>query len=145
MSWTALPAGQDVVIIPGNYAAVAMIDNGHTQADVLGAAGDYGLKVFQYFDNVAVPGQTPRAGYRFVSAQAQALGKGGTIPWSVPFPLSLANSSHLVEAWFAPIGVGPALPPAPPVSMSWLWWLVPPAALGVWWAARRLRSRRLRA
>ncbi len=104
----------DIAITPPNfYAVVASIKSTHSKSDILQIAAQHGLSVFQY-DEWPDNG----TGYRQVAAQAQAVGSS-SIPWHVPFPLSVADSSRVTQVW-ASVPEMPSTkpPPPPPASPS---------------------------
>lgn len=152
MTWNALPAGDAIALVPANYyAVVASLKATHSQADVTAMAAARGLTLLDYAEQGtrAGLGPDPRSpDYRYIAAMAVAQA-AGTLPWSVPWPLSLVDGSQIVSAWTNPpttiVPTEPA-PPAPiaplaPASPS----LMPLATLGAaaaglwWWGARRRR------
>jgi hypothetical protein len=116
LDWQPLPDGQPVLAQPGYYyAVVAMVDV--PQSKIESMAAGYGLTILAstYQDNADPNSATPplppaKSGYRYVAGQAVVTGAGGEIPWSVPAPFSLFDSSTLIHAWGAP---PPSAPPGP--------------------------------
>lgn len=132
INWQPLPEGQQLLVQAGVYYAVlALVDV--PQAKIESMAQGYGLSIIAstYVDNVDPGSTTPPlptapSGYRYVAGEAVGTKSGSTIPWSVPSPWSLFDSSSLVHAWAGtPAGSSQPLPavscPAP--SSPW------PAAL----------------
>lgn len=160
MTWTALPAGAAIALLPGTaYAIVASLKASHSAADVAALAAGRGLTLRDYAEEGQRPGLGPDPrgpAYRYIAAIAVA-GAGGQLPWAVPFPASLFDGSQLVEAWSAPASAlppagkaiaAPAPPPAVdgPDELSGPWpWIVGASFAGAagwhWWR-RRGRGRR---
>ena len=155
MTWTALPAGEPLALLPGRaYAIVASVKATHTAADLEAVARGRGLTLVDYAEEGERPGLGPDPrgpAYRYVAAIATAAA-AGALPWAVPFPVSLLDSSHLVDAWTAlatdlpPAGAAPTLPPPPAPSpageLAGPWpWIGLAAAAGLaaraWWKGRR--------
>jgi hypothetical protein len=151
VNWVQLPDGESVVIAKGFfYAVVAEVDDSHGKDFILKTAADNGLQVFDYIDPATLKGMVPESGYRFVALQGLATRDAGTVPWKAPWPLSVANSSHLVHVWTVPQGKNmPARPPAAPAQFPWVGVLTVTgfaAAVGGgwwWWRRRRLQHRQL--
>ena len=100
MSWVELTQGT-ITLHPGDaYAVVASIKNNHTPDDIKGLLASRGLTLLDYGEQSDRPSLTPDPdpGYRTVEVMAKAT-VAGSIPWSVPFPASLVDSSHIVRAW----------------------------------------------
>lgn len=116
MAWTALPTGDDLALQAGEIVAVvASVKASHSAADLAAFAAKRGLTVTDYAEEGQRPGLGPDPrgpGYRYVEAIA-TVGQGVSLPWSVPFPLSILDSSQLVHAWVAPQGAAPGPAPAP--------------------------------
>jgi hypothetical protein len=148
MNWTPLPDGESLALAPGQlYAVVASVKANHSAADVQAIANKKGLTLTDYAEQGqrAGLGPDPRSpDYRYVAAIAVA-STAATLPWGVPWPLSMADDSHLVQAWTSPPAAAPALPtpaaPAPDKVPS----MMPLAYMGgalfaVWlWRGRRAR------
>lgn len=149
--WSPLPDGQSIEFAPGAfYAVVASVKATHSKADILSLASDRGLSVFDIAEEGERAGLGPdphSPDYRFVALQAQAQ-HTGSVPWSVPFPASMWDSSRIVEAWVSPSSSLPPSPPSPspPAPSS-----RPTAAVALtvaigsalsWLAWRALRKRR---
>lgn len=146
--WAALPEGEAIDLPVGQYLAiVASVKASHTEADLRAFASKRGLQVIDYAEQGqrAGLGPDPRSpGYRYVAATV-ATTAPVSLPWEVPWPLSMVDDSQLVTVWTAPAGAVPSAPPAPvptaprgPVGPS-LW---PLAAIGaggllLWWRGRR--------
>jgi hypothetical protein len=117
MTWTALPAGEAVDLLPGQlYAVVASVKTSHAAADVRAFAASHGLTLLDYAEQGqrAGLGPDPRSpDYRYIAAIASA-GAAGTLPWNVPWPLSMVDDSGLVSAWTTPAQSANESPPAPP-------------------------------
>jgi len=135
MTWTALAAGEPIALEPGaRYALVASIKRTHVAADVQAIGAQKGLHLTSYGEEGQVTGlgPDPRApDYRMVAAIAMATAPG-ELPWSVPWPLSMADASGIVAAWIEPPGSAPA--PAPPAPVGVPRPTVPPLwplALGI--------------
>jgi hypothetical protein len=124
MSWVPLPSG-DITLKPGAaYAVIASVRLTHSKADLLAAAAQKGLHVYDFAEQSDRPalGVDPDNGYRFIALAAMASAVG-SIPWEVPFPLSLADSSHVVRAWVdeSPQQATPTLPASNPTSNAPVW------------------------
>jgi len=124
VNWQPLPNGQQILVQSGvYYAVVALVDV--PAAKIHSMAQGYGLQIIEstYVDNVDPSSTTPPlppapSGYRYVAGQAVGQQSGATIPWSVPSPWSLFDSSTLIYAWAGePAGSSQPLPavtcPAP--------------------------------
>ena len=106
--WVALPAGQSITLVPGDwYAVIANIKASHTQAQLVAmAARKWGLTVSLYVEqgDPAYPNLAPStdAGYKTVYAVGQAT-KAATVPWGVPSSVAwlVGDSSHLTQAWWS--------------------------------------------
>lgn len=155
MAWSALPSGEDVSLRPGDfYAFVASVKAGHSRADLEELAkSKWALVLVDYAEQGARAGLGPdprTPDYRYVAAIVQAT-ETGTIPWSVPWPLSMVDSSSLVQAWSAaPVDVpagGPTPGPPSPAPRPALPSFGPLAAIvalgGAWAWYERRRHRRL--
>lgn len=150
-TWTALPSGEAIELLAGSYLAiVASVKATHTQSDLQAFAAKRGLQVVDYAEQGqrAGVGPDPRSpAYRYVAATV-ASSQAISLPWDVPWPLSMVDDSQIVSAWSAPAGPLPSgapTPPAPtparaPVGPS-LW---PLAAIGAAGLALALRGRRRR-
>lgn len=117
MAWTELPAGDGITLAPGELLAlVASVKASHSAADLQAFAAKRGLSVLDYAEEGQRAGLGPdpdAPGYRYVAATARA-GQALSLPWSVPWPLSMVDSSSLVRAWKAPpSALAPVAPPAP--------------------------------
>lgn len=99
--WAAVPQGQDIALAPGFYAVVAMVKDSHPAADVKKLLLDKGLVVVDYTDPANPAGYDVKSGYRVVAAMAQVRVGGGSIPWSLPAPLSWVDSTRVLQAWKA--------------------------------------------
>jgi hypothetical protein len=117
VNWQALPNGQEILVQAGvYYAVVALVDV--PAAKIHSMASGYGLSIIDstYVDSVDPSSTTPPlppapSGYRYVAGQAVGQQSGATIPWSVPSPWSLFDSSTLVNAWAGePAGSSQPLP-----------------------------------
>jgi hypothetical protein len=142
MSWTALPQGDAIALKAGYfYAAVAQVKNSHDAAFVRNTLKNKGLTIVELQD--PAQGQTAPDGYRIVATQVFAPKDGGSVPWGVPWPISIADDSHLLRAWTAPQGASlPAKPPSPPGEPPWGWILLGLAGAGgaTWWWLRHRRK-----
>lgn len=127
MAWRPLSQGDgDVQIRAGsNYAIVASLKSSHTRDDVAAIASSRGLTLYDYGEQGQRAGLGPdpnTPAYRYVAVAAHADRGGGSIPWSAPWPLSLADSSHIVSAWEddSPLLIsgGVAVAPSPPSLTS---------------------------
>jgi hypothetical protein len=147
--WTELPAGESFTVPAGDYVAVvASVKASHTQSDLQAFAQKRGLALTDYAEEGARAGLGPDPrgpDYRYVAAAART-STAVSLPWEVPWPLSLVDDSQLVRAWTAPAGdVVPAAPPAPapepptPSAGPSLWPLTLIGIVGgaLWWRARR--------
>lgn len=147
MTWTELPQGQSIVVKAGFfYAATAQVKNNHDAAMIRSKLAGYGVTILDYQD--PAPGMTAPDGYRIVAAQVFAPKDAGTLPWGVPGILSWADDTHILRAWAAPQGAGPATPPSPPPGEPpWGWiilGLTGVAGAGLWWWSRHRRGGELR-
>lgn len=118
-SWTALPEGDSLDLPAGALVAiVASVKASHTAAELQAFATKHGIALADYAEEGqrAGLGPDPRGpGYRYVAA-AGTVGAGGlSLPWDVPWPLSIVDGSTLVTAWQGAAGAGPAPPPPVPV------------------------------
>lgn len=97
MSWAPLSESDgDIAVTPPNfYAIVGSVKESHTQTAILALAKKHGLNVFQYAEQSSVDG------YKQVSGQAQAM-SASSLPWSLPWPLSIADGSRVTQAWVSP-------------------------------------------
>ena len=155
MGWTALPSGDAVAFKPGYiYAVVASVKANHSRSDILALVAKKGLRVFDYAEEGQRAGLGPdpdSPSYRAIALQAVA-SSAGSVPWSVPWPLSMADSSSLVHAWESPPGAAPPMPaalPSRPIAVGVAGVeLRPLYALGAavvagkawqWWRGRRRR------
>jgi|SRR5579862_1631382 len=144
MPWTALPDGQALALAPGELVAiVASVKASHSAQDLAAFARARGLSLVDYAEEgqrVGL-GPDPRGpDYRYVAAIAR-VGKAGSVPWSVPFPLSMFDKSALVRAWSEPDpgGTTAPAPPAPPAPVRvdvspvplWPLALIPAAAIAL--------------
>lgn len=154
-TWTKLEEGEPLELEPGvTYAVVASVKATHTPLNIKAMINRKGMALVDYAEEGerAGLGPDPRGpDYRYVAAMARAL-EGGSIPWSVPWPLSMVDSSSIVDAWSsrdtlaedrppapplpAPRPTSPATPPIWPVALG----LAAAAAWGAW--RRRRRNRR---
>lgn len=127
MTWVALSSNDgDIAITPPNfYAIVGQVKTTHSQADIVKLASGRGLSVFQIQEGQA------NGDYRQVAFQAQAV-SANTLPWSAPWPLSIADSTHVTQAWVSPPADTPNIAPASnkPTSKLPLWILGGLAAVG---------------
>lgn len=114
MAWNPLvESNGDIAITPPNfYAVVASVKSTHSKDNILKIAAKHNLNVFQYEEWPDDGG-----GYRQIAAQGQAIGSA-SLPWHVPFPLSVADSSHIIQAWASAPEMSPTKPPPPPVSQA---------------------------
>jgi hypothetical protein len=117
VTWSPLPDGEALELAPGQlYAVVASVKANHTTADIQAIAAGKGLTLTDYAEEGqrAGLGPDPRApDYRYVAAIAVAR-SAGSIPWGVPWPLSMFDDSHVVRAWTSPPGpLATNFPPAP--------------------------------
>jgi hypothetical protein len=110
--WSPLAYDQAIAVRSGFlYAVVASVKNSHSAADIRSLlTTKYGLQIGDYQD--PAPGPSPDGdGYRLVALQAMATRTlDQSIPWAVPSPLSLFDSSRILRGWSAP----PAAPLATP-------------------------------
>jgi hypothetical protein len=140
MSWVELPIGQDIPIQKDvSYAVVASVKADHLQAQIEGIAQKHNLAVFRYAEQGQQAGLGPDPNspdYRYVALSATADADGGTIPWSVPWPVSMVDSSHIVRAWRDAGGIAIAGPSGGSSSVATaLLAIVGLAGVGgaVWW------------
>lgn len=118
MSWTALPNGQSISVVPGGlYAVMARVKSSHTQADLTTlASSKWGLQVLAYGEQ----GQAgwpnlptdPDSGHKTVFAVVKGT-QAASIPWSVPWPASYIDNSGLTSAWFSTDVGDQAIAPTP--------------------------------
>lgn len=150
MTWQALPEGDAITFQPGwFYAVIASVKASHSVADIHALAQKRGLVLGDYAEQGTRPGLGPdprTPDYRYVAAIAQAQA-AGSLPWGVPWPFSMVDDSHLVEAWASPPGVAPPAPspgpaPAPAARTAPLWPIVAVLAGGAAWDAWRSRRGR---
>jgi hypothetical protein len=98
----ALPRGQAVRVQPGaKYVVLASVKDKHSLKEIATRAGSWGVTITGARDHVpaaefGVPAPAP--GYRLVQAMATAT-RAGAMPWKVPSPLSIFDSSSVVLAW----------------------------------------------
>jgi hypothetical protein len=141
MSWVELNQDDgNIAITPPNfYAVTASVKTTHSSDDIINLARGHGLNVFQYSE-----GADDGGGYRQVSLQAQAVSPN-TIPWKAPFPLNIADGSHITRAWMSPpVGV-PTTNPVTPVAaqkslVPWAIGGIATAAAGIfltWWLSKK--------
>jgi hypothetical protein len=115
VTWTALPADETLELVAGQlYAVVASVKANHSAADIHAIAAKKGLQITDYAEQgerVGL-GPDPRSpDYRYVAAVALATTEA-SLPWGVPWPLSMADDSHLVQAWTSPpTAAAPVVPP----------------------------------
>jgi hypothetical protein len=97
-----LPVGQPIRVAPGaTYHVIASVKNKHSMKSLAVKMGAWGVKLVGARDQVdarelGVPPAPP--GYRLVQVMATAT-RAGTMPWSVPSPLSVLDGSTVVVAW----------------------------------------------
>jgi hypothetical protein len=117
VTWTALPDGEGLELVAGQlYAVVASVKANHSAADLRALALARGLVLTDYAEQGARAGLGPdprSPDYRYVAAIAQAT-QNGSLRWGVPWPISMADDSHLVQAWTSPPAGAPSPAPAPP-------------------------------
>jgi hypothetical protein len=131
-AWTALAEGDDLSLPPGALVAViASVKASHSAADLQAFASQHGITLTDYAEEGQRPGLGPDPrgpGYRYIAA-AGTVGAGGlSLPWSVPFPLSIVDGSGLVEAWQGDASSGTAPAPSGPVAPPRV---VPPPGAGL--------------
>lgn len=121
MTFAPLAEGEALTFQPGwYYAIIASVKATHSAADIHAIAQKRGLVLGDYAEEGSRPGLGPDPrgpDYRYVAAIAQAQ-TAGSLPWGVPWPASMFDDSHLVEAWAAPPGVAPPAPADPPARPS---------------------------
>jgi hypothetical protein len=102
LSWTPLPAEQDISVVPGTiYAAVATVKVSNNAASVQQQLTQRGLRVLDYRDPYVDPSYVADSGYRLVAAEISA-SQTATLPWKVPSPLSIFDGSRILRAWSTP-------------------------------------------
>ena len=100
MAWSELNQSDgDIVTAPPNfYAFDASVKTSHTRADIIALAQKHGLtNIVDYRE------ETPNGDYREVGVVAQAT-SSSKLPWSLPWPLSMTDDSHVIRAWVTPPG-----------------------------------------
>jgi hypothetical protein len=114
--WAPVAAGDDIKLSPGDRVAlVASVDITHSLAELASFASARGILLDDLADETTRTGlgPDPRApGYKYVAAEGLA-SQEVTLPWSVPWPLSMMDGSQLVAAWTAPPGAAPPTPTPP--------------------------------
>lgn len=154
-TWSKLPEGEALELEPGvTYAVVASVKATHSPLSIKAMINRKAMALLDYAEEGerAGLGPDPRApDYRYVAAMARAL-EGGSIPWSIPWPLSLVDDSAIVEAWSSrdtlssdrppptpplptPRPTSPATPPIWPIALG----LAAAAAWGAWRTGRKIR------
>jgi hypothetical protein len=132
-----LPTGQSILVQQGVYYAVtAMVDVSSAQIQQI--ATNYGLSLIAatYDDNYDPQNATPvlpaaKSGYRYVAGQLVGVSSGKTVPWSVPSPWSLFDSSTIVAAWAGlPQGSPQTLPTVSCPAPATPWGAMLAAAVG---------------
>jgi hypothetical protein len=121
--WTALPAGQSITTVPGDYyAVIANVKASHTQAQLVAmAASKWGLTVSLYVEqgDPSYPNLVASTdpNYKTIYAVGQAT-KVATVPWSVPSSVAwlVGDSSHLAQAWWS--STDPAVDSSSPTSQA---------------------------
>jgi hypothetical protein len=133
LGWRELPSGMALHIQPGNaYAVVASVKVAHSKDAILRIAANHGLTVTDYAEEGQRAGLGPdpdSPGYRYIAVTAVA-SAANSLPWAAPWPVSIADSSHIVRAWE---GSARALV-VPPLAKQSVWptvALVAVAAAGV--------------
>ena len=119
--WVQLsPKDGDIAIKKGyTYRGTASVKANHSKQDILTAVAGYGLKVLGYAE---LP---PVTGYKNVSITALALQDGASLPWGVPWPLSVADSSSVTTAFALAPDAAPPKPPTVTASSSiWPLWVL---------------------
>jgi hypothetical protein len=112
MTWTELPAGDDVAMVPGQfYAAISSVSKDYDDARVRKEATDRGLLILDWGEQGerAALGTDPDSSHRLIACIVKA-SKEVSIPWAPSF--LWIHPFHLVRAWEAP--PAPAGTPAPP-------------------------------
>lgn len=145
MVWTELPQGKDVPVNAGYfYAAVAMVKSDHAPTTITEFVAKKGLQIIDYQDPVQDDRYPADSGYRVVAIQAVATKDVGTLPWSLPFPLSMFDSSRLLHVWVSPKEASESPTPAAvsPHSRAGWWLLGSAAAAGgiLWWLHVRRKA-----
>ena len=95
--WTELSSDNDIQTQPPNfYAFDASVKTSHTKDDIIALAQKHGLtNIVDYREEAVVDG------YREVGVVAQAT-SSSKLPWSLPWPLSVGDSSKVLRAWVTP-------------------------------------------
>ena len=98
MAWSELnQADGDIQTQPPNfYAFDASVKTSHTKDDIIALAQKHGLtNIIDYREEAVVDG------YREVGVVAQAT-SSSKLPWALPWPLSMGDSSKVLRAWATP-------------------------------------------
>jgi hypothetical protein len=119
--WTPITEGEAIAFSPGNaYAIVASVKATHTASEIRAMAAARGLTLTDYAEEGERPGLGPDPrgpAYRYVAAAGNA-SAAGSLPWGVPWPVSLFDGSEIVRAWSAPGRAPPTVPPPGPPAPS---------------------------